>query len=88
MIAGSWRIRFWGHYKSLHSTYELVKDRPELPASLLAKVTAGRFKNRIPLEIIRDVTRKDLEAFFMYTQAYPVGYMGRITGPAKVLPDG
>jgi tetratricopeptide (TPR) repeat protein len=63
--------------KSLHSTYELVKDRPELPASLLAKVTAGRFKNRIPLEIIRDVTRKDLEAFFMYTQAYPVGYMGK-----------
>jgi len=63
--------------KSLHSTYELVKDRPELPASLLAKVTAGRFKNRIPLEIIRDVTRKDLEAFFMYTKAYPVGYMGK-----------
>ncbi|HRG25555.1 MAG TPA: tetratricopeptide repeat protein, partial [Chitinophagaceae bacterium] len=63
--------------ESLHSTYELVKDRPELPASLLAKVTAGRFKNRIPLEIIRDVTRKDLEAFFMYTKAYPVGYMGK-----------
>lgn len=63
--------------KSLHDTYELVKDRQELPASLLSKISGGRFKNRIPLEIIRDVTRKDLEAFFMYTKAYPVGYMGK-----------
>jgi len=62
---------------SLHTTYELVRNRPELPASLLSKLPAGRFKNRIPLEIIRDVTRKDLDAFFMYTRAYPVGYMGK-----------
>lgn len=62
---------------SLHTTYELVKDRPGLPASLLEKVKDGRFRNRVPLEIIRDVTRKELEAFFMYTRAYPVGYMGK-----------
>lgn len=63
--------------ESLHQTYELVKNRTNLPPSILAKLKAGRFKNRVPLEIIRTVKRKDLESFFLYTKAYPVGYMGK-----------
>lgn len=63
--------------ESLHQTYELVKNRTNLPPSILTKVTEGRFKKRIPLEIIRDAKRKDLESFFLYTKAYPVGYMGK-----------
>jgi CHAT domain-containing protein len=63
--------------KSLQNTYELVKDRTDLPPSMHTRVKEGRFANRIPLEIIRDVTAKELEAFFLYIKAYPVGYMGK-----------
>lgn len=63
--------------QSLHNTYEKVKERTDLPASLFIKPERGRFKGRIPLGIIRDVTRKELEAFFMYIAAYPVSYRAR-----------
>src|SRR5688572_17016542 len=40
----------------IHHTYELVKDRTNLPAGLKERLTDGRFKGRIPLEILRDAT--------------------------------
>ncbi len=63
--------------RSLRNTYELVKDRTDLPEVILTRISTGRLKGRIPLEIFRDVTRKDIEAFFQYILAYPVGYMGK-----------
>lgn len=61
----------------LHETYQVVKDRVNLPKQLREKVSAGRFKDRVPLEVIRDVTRKEIEAFLLYCNTYPAGYMGK-----------
>lgn len=62
---------------SLKETWQMVKDRTDLPASLLTPITTGRFANRVPMEIIRDITVKELESFFLYIKDYPVGYMGK-----------
>ena len=61
----------------LHATYEIVKDRTTLQQSLREKVLSGRFKGRSPLEVIRDASRKDVEAFLLYSNNYPVTYMGK-----------
>lgn len=62
---------------SMQDAYQRVKDRPGLPAVLKEKVKSGRFKNRIPLEILRDATRHELESFLLYCQTYSVGYTGK-----------
>ena len=61
----------------LHATYERVKDKTDLPKSLRDKVLSGRFKGRSPLDVVRDATRKDIEAFFIYSNNYPVTYIGK-----------
>ena len=59
----------------LKATYERVKNWTNLPESLRKRLEGGRFQGRIPLEILRDVTRKDLESFFLYVKTYPASYM-------------
>lgn len=61
----------------LHSTYEQVKDRPDLPEVLLTPIKAGRFSGRTPMMVLRDATKEDITAFFRYVQAYPAGYMSK-----------
>ncbi|MGB3006065.1 MAG: hypothetical protein WBC06_06135, partial [Chitinophagaceae bacterium] len=61
----------------LHNTYNLVKDREELPKLLKEKILAGRFKGKIPLEMLRDATIKDVSSFLIYCSDYPIGYMGK-----------
>jgi len=61
----------------LHGTYERVKNRTNLPESILKKIEDGRFKGRRPLEILRDVTRKEIESFFLYVKTYPASYMSK-----------
>lgn len=62
---------------SMHDTYERVKGRTNLPAVMHEKVKGGRFKGRVPLEILRDATRRDIESFFLYVRSYPAGYAGK-----------
>lgn len=59
----------------VHATYLIAKEKPDLPASIRQKLTSGRFKGRIPLEILRDARRSDIEAFLLYCDTYPAGYM-------------
>lgn len=61
----------------IHSTYERVKNRTNLPPIMTTRLTGGRFAGRLPLEVLRDLTRDDLEAFFLYVSTYWVGYAGR-----------
>ncbi|MEQ1676065.1 MAG: CHAT domain-containing protein [Chitinophagaceae bacterium] len=63
--------------EGLHDTYQRVKDRTDLPEVLFVKIKNGRFRNRAPLEIIRDATKQEINAFFLYITAYPVGYIGK-----------
>jgi CHAT domain-containing protein len=41
------------------------------------KVKGGRFKDRYPLDIMKELSAKDLEAFLLYAYAYPVGYQAK-----------
>ena len=63
--------------KDLKNTYERVKDRTNLPEVMLKKLSDGRYKGKTPLEILRDATRKDVEAFFQYVTTYTDAYMGK-----------
>lgn len=60
----------------LKYTYERVKDRTDLPPVMYKRLTGGRFKGRLPLEVLRDITRKDLESFFQYINVYQ-SYIGK-----------
>ena len=61
----------------LHNTYEKVKDRTNLPASLSSKITFGRYTGKTSLEVIRDAKRSDIESFLYYVNAYPENYRAR-----------
>ena len=61
----------------LHATYEKFKDKTTLPKSLREKVLSGRFKGRSPMEVIRDASREDIEAFLIYSNNLPVKYIGK-----------
>ncbi|MCX6319222.1 MAG: CHAT domain-containing protein [Bacteroidetes bacterium] len=63
--------------RSFRETYELVAHRDDTPPIMTQRITTGRFANRIPLDILRDVTRQELESFFLYMIDYPVGYIGK-----------
>lgn len=63
--------------QNLHDTYEVIKNNEDLPKILKQTIAAGRLKGKIPLEIYRDATSKEVKAFFQYILAYPVGYMGK-----------
>src|SRR5688572_9462649 len=61
----------------IHATYDLVKDRPNLPEVLTKKASEGRFKGKTPMEVLRDATRKDIEGFLLYVKMYSAGYIGK-----------
>jgi CHAT domain-containing protein len=58
----------------LHSTYENVKDRTNLPEAMLQKIKAGRYAGKTSLEMLRDAKREDLESFLLYVNSNPDGY--------------
>lgn len=63
--------------ENLHYTWEQVKDRTNLPPVLKEKIKEGRFKDRMPLDVLRDITRLELESFLLYVKSYPAGYAGK-----------
>ena len=63
--------------EDMHVVYEAVKNRTNLPAVMNVKADGGRFIGKTPLDVIRDVTRKDLESFLLYVTDYPAKYIGR-----------
>ena len=63
--------------EDMHVVYEAVKERTNLPRVMHTKADGGRFRGKTPLEVIRDVTRKDVESFLLYVTDYPGKYIGR-----------
>jgi len=69
----------------LKNSYEKSKDRKDLLPVWYKKIAEGRFKDKTPLEVIRDVNRKELESFLMYVASYPVGYTSTLYKFADVF---
>ncbi|MEO7306233.1 MAG: CHAT domain-containing protein [Ferruginibacter sp.] len=61
----------------LHKTYESVKDRTNLPETMLQKIKEGRYAGKTSLEMLRDAKREDLESFLLYVNSNPDGYKGQ-----------
>ena len=59
----------------LKNSYEQLKDRTDLSSVWYNKIAGGRFKDKTPLEVLRDANKNDLESFLLYAASYPLGYM-------------
>ncbi len=62
----------------LRKTYEAYKGSSGLSASLKEPLTGeGRYKGKIPFELCKTATIKDIEDFFLFIRTFPGGYMGQ-----------
>ncbi|MFZ1371118.1 MAG: CHAT domain-containing protein [Ferruginibacter sp.] len=60
----------------LHGSYISLKDREDIKEMVNKKITGGRFAGKTYLDLLRDVTRQDLESFLLFVNAYPDNYRG------------
>jgi CHAT domain-containing protein len=64
--------------EDLHLTYEKVKDRTNLPASMFSTMKAGRYMGKNAMEVLKEATISDLNGFLIYVKKYPAKYVGNI----------
>lgn len=64
--------------RDLHRTYELIKDRQNLPPSMSRVMDKGRFRGKTALQVLRDASVTDLNNFLLYVKNYPAKYTGNL----------
>ncbi|TMI77593.1 MAG: tetratricopeptide repeat protein, partial [Bacteroidetes bacterium] len=55
--------------KDLHDTYEKIKDR-NLDSFIIRKTAQGRYVGKSAVDMLRDATRSDIEAFLTYANDF------------------
>ena len=64
------------------TTYEKIKNK-DLDSFITRKMTEGRYKGKSAVDVIRDATKKDIEAFLLYANDYFNTYTGKKFRPSE-----
>lgn len=59
------------------AAYEEYKDNPKLAKLVLTKIKSGRFKDKVPFEMLNTVSMAELNSFLLYVKTYSRGYVGK-----------
>jgi len=58
----------------LHSTYKMLDEQKNYEGVWYKKMESGKYRGLTPMDVLKNVTRADLESFIWYAISYWVGY--------------
>ncbi|HEY6505298.1 MAG TPA: CHAT domain-containing protein [Chitinophagaceae bacterium] len=59
------------------NAYEKFRNNPKLSKRLLNEIPEGRFRGKIPFDMLKQAMLADLNSFLLYLKTYPDGYRGK-----------